>query len=71
MLDVDNFKLVNDTYGHLAGDEILKRISAILNENTRNIDLIGRWGGEEFLKRADDALYEAKQTGRNRVVVSI
>lgn len=122
LIDIDHFKHVNDTYGHLVGDEILKSIARILDENTRNIDLVGRWGGEEFLviskeinihgakklaeklrqsvetyqfettknqtisigvaevqenetidellTRADNALYEAKANGRNRVVIS-
>ncbi|MDO8609881.1 MAG: diguanylate cyclase, partial [bacterium] len=122
LLDIDHFKLVNDTYGHLVGDDVLKHVAKVLSANTRNIDLVGRWGGEEFLiitketniegtsvlaekirksvesyefeiaknqtvslgvaqikenetvdellKRADDALYEAKESGRNRVVVS-
>ena len=119
MLDIDHFKRVNDTYGHLAGDEVLKLLSKLLLENIRDVDIVGRWGGEEFLvicpstdqtglmamaekllqtisqtnfpmvgqvtisvgtatiepsdtnftllKRADDALYRAKEAGRNRV----
>ncbi len=49
LIDIDNFKQVNDTYGHLFGDETLKRCAQILMENTRKTDSPGRWGGEEFL----------------------
>lgn len=49
LLDLDKFKRVNDTYGHIAGDMVLKTFSAIAEESIRNIDFIGRYGGEEFL----------------------
>lgn len=48
MIDVDFFKKFNDQYGHLAGDQILKNISVLIQENVREIDYIGRYGGEEF-----------------------
>ena len=124
MLDVDYFKLINDSYGHMAGDRILKEFSGILKQSVRQGDIIGRYGGEEFgvvisnldrngvltlcerirkkvedsrfdvgsdsigitasmgvfllnanagvtaadmVKQADDALYRAKDKGRNRV----
>ncbi|WP_229860134.1 GGDEF domain-containing protein [Candidatus Sulfurimonas baltica] len=119
IIDIDLFKLVNDTWGHQAGDDVLKEFSAIIKNNARETDIVGRWGGEEFLilssdtdldgaiklseklremvssfkfsftghktasfgvssyhagddektmiKRADDALYRAKENGRNRV----
>jgi two-component system, cell cycle response regulator len=125
MCDLDKFKSVNDTYGHLVGDEVLKQLADILTAQAREIDHIGRYGGEEFMlllpgtvadagvtfaervrraveahvftfeggtlrrtmssgvagwphprirtcdelvKAADDALYVAKERGRNRVV---
>ncbi len=121
MSDIDYFKSVNDTYGHNIGDKTLIDVAKILKENSRTTDIVGRWGGEEFMivlpqtdikaaaehaeilrekieqhsfeavgrktssfgvssfiegdtsetivKRADDALYEAKNSGRNRVCV--
>jgi len=120
LLDIDDFKKVNDTYGHDVGDYVLKEIAKALKINLRITDIIARWGGEEFLiicentslndakivaenirklvedikfeivgretislgvvefnntdtintifKRADEALYEAKKTGKNKVI---
>ncbi len=48
-LDIDNFKLINDTYGHNAGDEILKTLGTLLNSCKRNSDIAARFGGEEFI----------------------
>lgn len=121
ILDVDFFKHVNDTYGHQAGDSVLKALAQILRANTRETDTIGRWGGEEFMiifantsledaqkvceglrekveqhhfekadvtasfgvglleaersifesiSLVDEALYKAKECGRNRVVAT-
>lgn len=126
ILDIDHFKKINDTYGHQAGDSILKDLASHVMERIRQVDIFARYGGEEFclilpetrmtsgealaellrkeikkkafvfkeqkikmtvsqgiseisdtvdsadllLKKADDALYEAKRTGRNKVVTS-
>lgn len=48
MFDIDHFKLVNDTHGHQAGDEVIRIVSALLQETKREIDIAGRYGGEEF-----------------------
>lgn len=49
ILDIDHFKKVNDTYGHTAGDEVLRNVAARLRTHIRHPDTIGRYGGEEFL----------------------
>ena len=49
VLDIDYFKKVNDTYGHHIGDKVLEEFSSILKDNSRETDIVGRWGGEEFL----------------------
>jgi len=120
MLDIDHFKSINDTYGHLIGDNVLQKISSIIQNMIRKTDFAARWGGEEFMillphttlknavivaeklrtaiqktkfanvnqvtasfgvvenqefedkifmiDRVDTALYEAKESGRNKVV---
>jgi diguanylate cyclase (GGDEF)-like protein len=49
MLDIDHFKQYNDTYGHLVGDEVLIQLTSAIRSHIKNTDLVGRWGGEEFV----------------------
>jgi two-component system cell cycle response regulator len=49
MIDLDHFKLVNDTFGHLVGDDVLRRIAVILQREARTTDVVARFGGEEFV----------------------
>ena len=49
MFDIDHFKYVNDTYGHITGDKILKLVASTFSDYLRNVDIVGRYGGEEFL----------------------
>lgn len=122
LMDIDHFKLVNDNFGHIVGDEVLKEVAKIIKESIRKVDTAGRWGGEEFMivlpdsdldggrilaekirtkiesndfskvgrltasfgvaefkdgiseiefvNRADNAMYQAKNQGRNKVCVS-
>ena len=120
MFDIDHFKKINDSFGHEAGDNVLRKLTQIISVHIRTIDMFARWGGEEFvilvlethvedaksfaeklrrdiestsfysgsltcsfgvteycktddastiIKRADEALYEAKSSGRNLVCV--
>lgn len=67
LMDIDNFKSFNDTYGHEAGDEILKKVSECLTETVRKSDKVARWGGEEFLV----ALPETSTSGTEDVAEKI
>lgn len=49
LIDIDYFKAVNDKYGHAKGDEVIKKISSLMNTYTRSTDICARWGGEEFI----------------------
>ncbi len=63
LIDLDNFKHVNDSFGHAVGDKVLKDLSLILKNNVRITDTVGRWGGEEFLIVCGNTnIYGAKET---------
>jgi len=49
LIDIDWFKQINDRYGHLCGDDVLTKLAKILLQHSRDVDLAGRWGGEEFM----------------------
>ena len=60
LLDLNQFKQINDVHGHLAGDELLQKFSAELRGRFRPTDAVGRWGGDEFLVAFDGSLHEAR-----------
>ncbi len=59
MFDIDHFKSINDTYGHLVGDAVLKEITSLVTGNIRNVDVFARWGGEEFVILSPDSSLKA------------
>jgi len=67
MFDLDHFKKVNDTYGHEAGDMVLRAFARILKDEGRNNDIIGRFGGEEFLVILGDTTLEGAKIFANKV----
>jgi two-component system cell cycle response regulator len=67
MCDIDHFKKVNDTYGHAAGDEVLKQFAGILKDAAREVDRVGRYGGEEFLLLLPGTVLDAAVTFAERV----
>ena len=58
MADIDRFKPINDTYGHLVGDEVLVQVSSLLKDKIRKVDFCFRWGGEEFVILLTETGYE-------------
>lgn len=67
LIDLDNFKSINDNYGHASGDETLRKVVALIQDSLRTVDTLGRWGGEEFLVLTDLKSEEATVNLANRV----
>lgn len=69
--DIDHFKIINDTYGHDAGDSVLKAVAEIFKNNTRKQDVVARWGGEEFLfllpETSGDSAYKVAEKIRSAI----
>jgi diguanylate cyclase (GGDEF)-like protein len=57
LLDIDHFKAINDAHGHVAGDEVLRRVAGAIASSVRETDLVARWGGEEFLVVVPETAY--------------
>ena len=71
ILDLDNFKKLNDTYGHMIGDKMLKRLGFVMKENTRKYDIISRFGGEEFIILLPNTNIKRAITVCNRLRIKI
>jgi two-component system cell cycle response regulator len=71
MCDLDKFKSVNDTHGHQAGDAVLRQLATLLKAAAREIDRVGRYGGEEFMRILPGATAEAAVTFAERVRKSV
>jgi len=70
LIDIDNFKQVNDRWGHAVGDDVLVKTADIFQSMIRNQDLVGRWGGEEFLMIVPGACIAEAMAEREFVVRS-
>nr|WP_136249737.1 GGDEF domain-containing protein [Ningiella ruwaisensis] len=65
--DVDHFKQINDTHGHQVGDEVIRRVAEVLQDNVRDSDIVSRWGGEEFLVILANADTETAEKVVNKI----
>lgn len=68
MIDIDQFKTINDTYGHLVGDQVLIAVVKVLNDNIRAYDVIGRFGGDEFMIFLPETNHEGALIIGNRMI---
>ena len=71
MLDIDCFKAVNDSYGHLEGDRVLVEVANIISETCRQTDSIGRYGGEEFLILLPETCISAAKELAERIRLAV
>jgi diguanylate cyclase (GGDEF)-like protein/PAS domain S-box-containing protein len=71
LLDVDNFKRINDRFGHLVGDQVLRDVGGHLGKTVRGMDIVGRWGGEEFIVIAPETAMEEARLLAERICSEI
>jgi diguanylate cyclase (GGDEF)-like protein len=71
MIDRDHFKQTNDTYGHVAGDQVIRDLSELLAESVREADVVGRYGGEEFGLLLPDTNLEGAMQFAERLRISV
>ena len=71
MIDLDNFKYINDTYGHIAGDRALKRFAEVLTKNTDRQDVVCRIGGDEFIIFYTDKIEREELEGKTKSILSL
>lgn len=71
LIDIDFFKSINDIHGHLVGDDTLREITQCMNNNLRPQDVLGRWGGEEFLVIANGAKFDSALTLAERMRTAV
>lgn len=71
MIDIDDFKSVNDLYGHLTGDSVIREMAELIGRCVRNVDIIGRFGGDEFLVILPEADEAASAIVSNRLLTEI
>lgn len=71
IVDIDNFKKLNDTYGHFFGDKVLKKLADVLKENVRKYDIVARFGGEEFFVLFPETNLKKSKIVARRIMNSI
>jgi len=71
LIDIDKFKNINDRHGHLVGDKVLQHLAKILKKNTRKVDLVGRYGGDEFIVVMPHSLKDAAEFLKKRINIDI
>jgi two-component system cell cycle response regulator len=71
IIDLDDFKIINDTYGHLTGDRILRDLGTIFVGRTRSLDLMGRYGGDEFLLLVPDSTIDDVRGAADRLISNV
>ncbi len=71
MIDIDDFKKINDKYGHPVGDRVIRSFSRVLEDSVRTIDILGRYGGDEFLLILPETLIDDARVVAERIRKSL